>query len=522
MEDFTSLFDFLPIGAYRTRPDGTQIRANPALVRLNGYDSEAELLEGVRDIAREWYVDPGRRAEFTAALERDGYVRGFVSEIWRHKTRERIWISENAHLVRAPDGTILYYEGTVEEITDRVRAAEAVARSERSFRQIADHVPGLVYRLEVRPGHRPRFTFVSEGARELLGCTPADLMADPMLPHRLRHPQDRPRVAAEVQSANRTRGRLFSEHRLVLPDGRLKWVQLASSAETVEPDGTSLRIGVMIDVTDRHARDDLQRQRDQAEAAVRAKTEFLSRVSHELRTPMNAVLGFAQLLQMSNVLRDREAAWLEQILASGRHLLGLLDDLLDLSGAQAGRLAVNLDAVDLDPVLESALAMATAAVPAYTGPVRVDRPPAGLPPIRADARRLTQVLVNLLTNAMKYGGLQGAVDVRLFVGEDTVGVEVRDHGQGLSPDQLARLFQPFERLGQESGHIPGTGLGLALSRHLVEQMGGTLEAASAGSAGARFTVRLPTAASDARARAAAPEERGARPFQASSAGGVGI
>ena len=97
---FESLFEFLPIGAYRSSPEGVQLRANPALVRLNGYDTEAQMLAAVRDIGNECYVDPGRRAEFAAVLERDGQVRNFVSEVYRHRTRERLWVNENAHFVR--------------------------------------------------------------------------------------------------------------------------------------------------------------------------------------------------------------------------------------------------------------------------------------------------------------------------------------------------------------------------------------------------------------------------------------
>ena len=117
MENFATLFAFLPIGAYRSRPDGTQMRANPALVRLNGYDSEAAMLLAVHNIAMEWYVLPGRRAEFMARLEAAGTLTGFESEVYRHKTRhktrEKLWVSENAHAVRDAQGQVLYYEGTV-------------------------------------------------------------------------------------------------------------------------------------------------------------------------------------------------------------------------------------------------------------------------------------------------------------------------------------------------------------------------------------------------------------------------
>ena len=126
--DFTTLFDLLPVGAYRSTPDGRQLRANAALVRLNGYESEREMLDAVKDIGEEWYVEPGRREEFRRLLERDGKVQGFESEIYRHKTRERIWIRENAHVLRDASGRISYYEGTVEDITERRAAEEELRR----------------------------------------------------------------------------------------------------------------------------------------------------------------------------------------------------------------------------------------------------------------------------------------------------------------------------------------------------------------------------------------------------------
>ena len=122
-DNFATLFAFLPIGAYRSLPNGEQLRANPALARLNGFADEAEQLAAVQNIAGSWYVQPSRRDEFKALLESQGHVLGLESEVFRYKSRERIWVSENAHVVRGANGQVLYYEGTVEEITGRVMAA---------------------------------------------------------------------------------------------------------------------------------------------------------------------------------------------------------------------------------------------------------------------------------------------------------------------------------------------------------------------------------------------------------------
>ncbi len=248
--DFSTLFNFLPIGAYRSSPDGRQIRANLALVRLNGYASEAEQLEQVHDIGREWYVDPQRRADFQRLLERDGFVRGFVSQIWRHKTRERIWISENAHAVRDAAGQLLYYEGTVEDITDRVLAQEALRESEEYLRQITAQVPGVLFVVHIDPQGRRRYRFISEGIRELYGVSPQDVLADPESMSRQRHPDDAAQLQADLQASSEGPIPLGGEFRIVMPDGRIRWIYRRSTALASDATGF-VRVGLLMDITDR-------------------------------------------------------------------------------------------------------------------------------------------------------------------------------------------------------------------------------------------------------------------------------
>ena len=163
--DFSTLFDLLPIGAYRSSPDGRQLRANPALVRLDGYDTEAEMLAATRDLAREWYVDPTRREQFKALLDAHGRVRDFVSEVYRHKTRERIWVRVHAHVVRDSTGAVLYYEGTVEDITEQRRAQLETEANERRFRALTEKAPVLT----VVCGESGELSYVSPAARLVLG-----------------------------------------------------------------------------------------------------------------------------------------------------------------------------------------------------------------------------------------------------------------------------------------------------------------------------------------------------------------
>lgn len=256
--DFASLFNFLPIGAYRSSPDGEMIRANPALVRLNGYDTEAELLGAVRNIAQEWYVDPGRRAEFQRLLERDGYVRAFVSEIWRHRTRERIWISENAHGVRDAQGRLRHYEGTVEDITAQVNALAARERSEEQLRLLTAQIPGMVFVVRVSDEGATQYRFVSAGVRQIYGLSPEEVLRDPGILSRYRHPDDVPLFTEHIRRIHGGEPDQGFEFRIVLPDGQERWLYRRSDT-VAEEAGAKVRVGLLLDIT----------ARKQAEIALR-------------------------------------------------------------------------------------------------------------------------------------------------------------------------------------------------------------------------------------------------------------
>ncbi len=621
-DDFSSLFEFLPIGAYRSSPDGKQLRANPALVRLNGFSSEAEQRAMVDDFGVDWYVHPGRRAEFQKLLQRDDHVRGFESEVFRYRSRERIWISENAHVVRDPGGAVRYYEGTVEEITDRVKARQALARSREELRQIVDLVPGMVYRVIILPNGERRASFVSAGVRELFEIEPEDVLRDGKLMHRLRHVDDRPAIEAATTAAALDDRPLQLEYRVVLASGREKWVHVVSAAAPPE-DEHRVRVGMAFDITPRkvaeqalrdnselwkralesagdgvwdwHVQagveiyspqcralygyseqempdrpdaldsrthpDDLQRmqadrdahfagrtptyvnehrvrckdgqwkwvlsrgivisrdaqgkplrmigthtdithdkeaqalrqQRDRAEAADLAKSQFLSRVSHELRTPLNAILGFAQLLELEPGAGERQQNWNRHVLASGRHLLSLVEDILDLSSIETGQLAISLESVALRCVVEAAWTMLAA--PAQSQRLTLHNDIVGdvADLVRADPKRLQQVVNNLLSNAIKYNQAEGWIRLSCVRSGAELALQVSDSGCGMDADQLQRLFNPFDRLGAERGPVAGIGLGLALTRQLVLAMGGHIEVQSKPGVGSTFTVLLPVA-----------------------------
>jgi signal transduction histidine kinase len=225
-----------------------------------------------------------------------------------------------------------------------------------------------------------------------------------------------------------------------------------------------------------------------------SSNEALSRVSHELRTPLNAILGFGELLSLDQ-LSESQRHSVEQILAGGRHLLAVVEDVLDLSRVAAGNLQLEPTAVDLEAEITQTVALIgpLAAEKSLTVEVEVellDGPLYGL----ADRRRLKQVLLNLISNAIKYNRPGGSITLAVAPDAgDSLRIEVRDTGAGMTPAQLGRLFVPFERLDAAVHGIDGHGLGLAMSKALTEAMGGAIEVASTPGAGSVFTVRLPAA-----------------------------
>ncbi|MEF7612613.1 ATP-binding protein [Aquincola sp. MAHUQ-54] len=241
-----------------------------------------------------------------------------------------------------------------------------------------------------------------------------------------------------------------------------------------------------------------------AESASRAKTDFLSRMSHELRTPLNAILGFSQLLQARTIdpLSDAQRQQVEHIRLAGWHLLALINDVLDVSRIEAGRLTLSPRAVDLLAALDEALRISEATAAQQRMRVEADYRDSGGLWVTADPVRLRQVLLNLLSNAIKYNRPEGSVHLQAKRAAQQVHVSIEDTGLGMTAEQLAHLYEPFNRLGREHHGIEGTGLGLALTRQLMELMHARIDVESTAGEGTRVTITLaaaeePTAAAGA-------------------------
>jgi len=275
---------------------------------------------------------------------------------------------------------------------------------------------------------------------------------------------------------------------------------LELNVSPMELDGEHKFIGIMRDISDRKEFEDrLNAARVEAEQANLAKSQFLSSMSHELRTPLNAILGFGQLLEMdaARSLSKSQGDAVAQILKGGKHLLELIDQVLNLAKIESGNLSVSIENLDVTPSLSDAIAMARNLADKRAITLRQDIPKPGTTFVHADNTRLQQVLLNLLSNATKYNHHGGNISVRCFAKGDVCRFEIEDTGPGIADDLHDQVFAPFNRLGAESGEIEGTGIGLPLPRELIHLMQGTLGFTSTLGNGALFWFELPIASAHA-------------------------
>ncbi|MFL6627555.1 MAG: ATP-binding protein [Vitreoscilla sp.] len=282
------------------------------------------------------------------------------------------------------------------------------------------------------------------------------------------------------------------EKEFIHKDGRLIPVLIGAA---VLQDSTEDGVAFVLDLTERKKAEAEATARQAAEASNRAKTEFLWRMSHELRTPLNAVLGFSQLLrrQAQERLTPQELVQLEHIHRAGWHLLGLINDVLDVSRIETGHMMVQPQALLLGPLLEESLSLSAPLAQSHGVALVPPRRGGAAAWVLADPMRLRQVLINLLSNAIKYNRAGGSVRIDTAISPEgaEVLIDVVDDGIGMTPDQLAHLYEPFNRLGRERGGVEGTGIGLALTRQLVRLMQGRLDVDSEIGRGTRVRISLP-------------------------------
>ena len=420
------------------------------------------------------------------ALRRDGSVRWVVmrSDVDRvHTDRRRIL-------------------GVAMDVTEHHRALEALREASQRAALITRHAGIGTWDSDAAGAeHWDAQMF------QLRGLEPGEQAPSRVERLALVHPDDRGVVIDAAAGTPEAHLSSAYEFRVRLPDGSYRWLASRSADVLDEAGRPARRVGVNWDITESKNAEMARQQAAIAERGIQAKSQFLSRMSHELRTPLNAVLGFTQLLQIEARQSGQadQLAKLEHVRAAGDHLLSLINDVLDLSGLEAGEIKLLLQPVDLDVLVRQSLPLLQSLASQHDVVVERRRSE-GI--ALADPTRLRQVLINLLSNAIKYNRRGGRVVVDTWSEGDQARLAVSDTGRGLTESQIVELFEPFNRFGVEQEGIEGTGIGLTIVKTLVDGMGGRIVVASEPGSGTTFEVTLPAAAAlparDAASAAASP------------------
>jgi len=453
---------------------GRFIEVNASLCQFLGYDCGTLLKLRFVDIT---HPDERLRDAQCAADMRAGKL----AEYRREKRYVRAdgttaWAQVTSRLARAPDGSPLYFVAVIEDITERKASEQALRDREALLSSMGKFVPGLIHKIGFDASGRAKFIYISDRALEMFEL-PHELMERDYYAHHSRvHPDDQAYVRrlATVPKPGALLKPVDFEYRVILPSKGLR-VYGGHAIPVTEEDGSVVWYGHTADVTDKKALLTARMTAQVAQDANRAKNEFLSRVSHELRTPLNAVIGFAQLLRLSSAgqLNGAQRQHVEHIESAGSHLLGIISDVLDLSRIEAGSLPLSLEPCRPSVLLSEATHLVQTMARDRNIPVCAPDLLAD-PMVEADPMRLRQVLVNLMSNAIKYNSPHGQVQPRVWAEGDQVAIAVIDDGPGLSPEQQSHLFEPFNRLGAERTSVEGTGIGLVIVRRLLEAMQGRL------------------------------------------------
>ena len=418
-----------------------------------------------------------------ACIERDAPYDIEHRVVWPDGTVR--WLLERGAVSRDEQGKPLKMLGVVQDIDDRKRAELALAERARQLREAqtlarignwsADLVTGkLVW---------------SDEIYRIFGYEPGSFSPSVEAFNATVHPEDRALVRESEKRAEQS-GRHDVVHRIVRPDGQIGYVHELAQMQ-LDAAGNPIGLaGTVQDVTERMMFErELVAAREAADRANQAKSDFLSSMSHELRTPMNAIIGFSQMLEYDSEMNADQQDSVHEILKAGRHLLDLINEVLDLAKVESGRIELSMEGVDLAALGEDCRHLIQPIADQAGIDLCFDLPAGSA--MFADRVRLKQVLLNLLSNAIKYNRTGGSV--RLTAGGGKSGhlrLAVTDTGPGIAPERIGDLFQPFNRLGAEAGEIEGTGIGLTITRRLVELMGGEMGVESRVGVGSTFWLEL--------------------------------
>lgn len=398
-------------------------------------------------------------------------------------------VHEQARLEHNAEGKLWRLSGTVLDMTEYMETKEQLRESEERFIFAVEGAGDGIWDMRLETG----VMLLSGHAETMLGYERGEIPATIEAGMASVHPADLPMVKSTIKRyLAGTASNYTLELRLRCKDGSYKWILCRGTVVARDAQEKPVRmIGIHTDISEqKQVQAALVEARENAERANMSKSDFLSSMSHELRTPMNAILGFAQIMEYDSSLPEEHKDNVHEILKGGHHLLELINEVLDLGKIESGNVNVSLEAVILADVLRDCQQLIQPLL--TTRQLRFDMSLFPEMAVKADRTRLKQVLLNLLSNAAKYNRTGGMVSIQVLPIEDQrLRILVADTGIGIAPHHVPNLFQPFNRLGAQLGNIEGSGIGLTITRKLVELMGGTVGVESELGVGSRFWIDLP-------------------------------
>ena len=485
---FRDMFVHSPIAYQSLDRNGCFLDVNDRMCELLGYSREELLGESFG----EFWVErarPGFRKALSCFIEK-GEAHG-EPEL-QHKNGKIISVMLEGRVQHDRHGHFLRTHCALYDVTERKQMEAALALSESRLRAAQSIAKLGHWTWDVGSGE---ITW-SDEIYHIFGEEPGKFEPSFKKFSAFVHPEDAAAVHQNADSVTRSDNTHNIDHRIVLASGEVRWVHQEARRSCDEHNELLSVIGTLQDVTERkHNETVLAHALEVAESASRTKSDFLASISHELRTPLNAVIGFSQLLNIDDSLSEDAREYSGEIARGGEILLGLVNDLLDLSQIETGKLLLSVKPLSVQQLLTESMALVAPMarirhITLHTGDAQ-DHTETRDVTVHTDYLRLRQVITNLLSNAIKYNHASGKVNLWHELRGDTVRILVRDTGRGIPKDKQARVFNAFDRLGAERTTIEGTGIGLVITRRIVDAMKGAIGFESKEGRGSTFWIDLP-------------------------------